>query len=156
MDDRTRKHGGVVEDEVVDGVDPEPFKVAIIGGGPGGMFTAWHLAAKAGPSCHITVFEASDRLGGKIQTGQFAGVGPYEAGVAEIYDYSRLGPDPLHDLIVNDLGLQHKYLHGGPCVLDGKIILDVDDLAQAFGRRTRDEAKSFRERAADLLKPEAF
>ena len=31
MDDRTRKHGGVVEDEVVDGVDPEPFKVAIIG-----------------------------------------------------------------------------------------------------------------------------
>ena len=156
MDDRIRKHGGVVEDEVVDGVAPEPFRVAVIGGGPGGMFTAWHLAAKAGPSCQITVFEASDRLGGKILTGQFAGVGPYEAGVAEIYDYSRLGPDPLHDLIVKDLGLQPKYLHGGPCVLDGKIILDPDGLAEAFGERTRDEVMSFRQRVADLLSPEAF
>jgi monoamine oxidase/SAM-dependent methyltransferase len=151
MNDRTLDQFGAST-----AVEGEPFTVAIIGGGPGGMFTAWHLAAKAGPSCHITVFEASDRLGGKIQTGQFAGVGPYEAGVAEIYDYSRLGPDPLHDLIVNDLGLQHKYLHGGPCVLDGKIILDVDDLAQAFDKRTRDEAASFRKRVADLLKPEAF
>jgi monoamine oxidase/SAM-dependent methyltransferase len=136
--------------------EPEPFKVAVIGGGPGGMFATWHLAAKAGHSCQITVFEASDRLGGKIQTGQFAGVGPYEAGVAEIYDYSRLGPDPLHDLIVKDLGLQPKYLHGGPCVLDGKIILDVDDLAHAFGECTRNEAMSFRQRAADMLNPEAF
>jgi monoamine oxidase/SAM-dependent methyltransferase len=151
MEDRTRELGGVVN-----AVDREPLKVAIIGGGPGGMFTAWHLAAKAGPSCQITVFEASDRLGGKIQTGQFAGVGPYEAGVAEIYDYSRLGPDPLHDLIVKDLGLQSKYLHGGPCVLDGKIILDVEGLAQTFGARTRDEVKSFRKRAADLVSPEAF
>src|SRR5271170_315064 len=151
MQDRTREMGGVVN-----AVDREPFKVAIIGGGPGGMFTAWHLAAKAGPSCQITVFKASDRLGGKIQTGQFAGVGPYEAGVAEIYDYSRLGPDPLHDLIIKDLGLQFKYLHGGPCVLDGKIILDVDDLAHAFGQRTRDEVRSFRERAAHLLSPQAF
>ena len=102
MDDRTRKQDGLFEASF-DGVEREGFRVAVIGGGPGGMFTAWHLAAKAGPSCQITVFEASDRLGGKILTGQFAGVGPYEAGVAEIYDYSRLGPDPLHDLILNDL-----------------------------------------------------
>ena len=127
--DKTCEQGGVVG-----GVEREAFRVAVIGGGPGGMFTAWHLAAKAGPSCQITVFEASDRLGGKILTGEFAGVGPYEAGVAEIYDYSRLGPDPLHDLIVKDLGLQPKYLHGGPCVLDGKIILDPDDLAESLRR----------------------
>ena len=151
MDDRTRE-----QIKVEDVADPKPFKVAIIGGGPGGMFTAWHLAAKAGPSCQITVFEASERLGGKIQTGQFAGIGPYEAGVAEIYDYSRLGPDPLHDLIVKDLGLKFKYLRGGPCVLDGKIILEVDDLAGTFGERTRDEAASFRQRCANSLSPEAF
>ena len=155
MDDRTRKQDGLFEANV-DGVEGAGFRVAVIGGGPGGMFTAWHLAAKAGPACQITIFEASDRLGGKILTGQFAGVGPYEAGVAEIYDYSRLGPDPLHDLIIKDLGLQPKYLHGGPCVLDGKIILDPDGLAEAFGERTRDEAASFRQRVADLLSPEAF
>ena len=70
------------------------------------------------------------RLGGKIKTCQFAGVGPYEAGAAEIYDYSRLGPDPLHDLIVKELGLQIKYISGGPCVLDGKIMVETDDLAK--------------------------
>lgn len=61
MDDRTS-----VQLRVVNAVGPEPLKVVIIGGGPGGMFAAWHLAAKAGPSCQIIVFEASDRLGGKI------------------------------------------------------------------------------------------
>ena len=74
--------------------EPEPFKVAVIGGGPGGMFATWHLAAKAGHSCQITVFEASDRLGGKIQTGQFAGVGPYEAGVAEYMTIPAWAPTP--------------------------------------------------------------
>ncbi len=136
--------------------DPKPFRVAIIGGGPGGLFTAWQLAAKAGPSCQITVFEAADRLGGKLKTGQFPGVGPYEAGVAEIYDYSALGPDPLHDLIVKELGLEIKHIRGRPCVLDGKIFIETDDLAKSFGERTRDEALSFRKRCADLLSPEAY
>lgn len=140
----------------IDTSDSKPFKVAIIGGGPGGLFTAWHLASKAGASCQITVFEASGRLGGQLETGQFAGVGPYEAGVAEIYDYSRLGPDPLHDLIVKELGLEIKYIRGGPCVLDSKIVLETDDLAKLFGERARDEAESFRERCAALLSPESY
>ena len=140
----------------MNGADPKPFRVAIIGGGPGGLFTAWQLAAKAGPSCQITVFEASGRLGGKLETGQFAGVGPYEAGVAEIYDYSSLGPDPLHDLIVKELGLEIKPIQGRPCVLDGKIFIETEDLASSFGERTRDEALSFRKRCADLLSPEAY
>ncbi|MFP7753408.1 FAD-dependent oxidoreductase [Thermodesulfobacteriota bacterium B35] len=38
-------------------------KVAIIGGGPGGMAVAWHLAL-AGVEAHI--FEKSDQLGGKL------------------------------------------------------------------------------------------
>ena len=28
------------------------FRVAIVGGGPGGLFTAWNLAAKAGAACN--------------------------------------------------------------------------------------------------------
>jgi monoamine oxidase/SAM-dependent methyltransferase len=132
------------------------FRVAVVGGGPGGLFTAWHLAAKTGDTCQITVFEATERPGGKIITGNFPGVGPYEAGVAEIYDYSRLGPDPLHDLIINDLGLSVKYIQGGPCVLDGKIVLTFDDLAQAFGVQTCHEVREFREKCAGLLDPQSF
>ena len=107
-------------------------------------------------SCEATVFEADTRLGGKIKTCQFAGVGPYEAGAAEIYDYSRLGPDPLHDLIVRELGLPIKYISGGPCVIDGKIMVETEDLAKPFGERARDEALSFRKRCADLLNPEDY
>ncbi len=129
------------------------LRVAIVGGGPGGLFTAWHLEAKAGDSCEITIFEASSRVGGKIVTRHFAGAGPYEAGVAEIYDYSRTGPDPLRDLIVKELKLGIKYIDGGPCVLDGKVILTPDDLAEHFGERARDEVKRFRARCAKLLNP---
>jgi flavin-dependent dehydrogenase len=90
--------------------EPKPgcheLRVAIVGGGPGGLFSAWNLAGKAGNSIKITIFEASHRLGGKIVTGSFAGAGLYEAGVAEIYDYSALGPDPLRELIEQDLHLQ--------------------------------------------------
>eukprot|EP01037_Dinobryon_pediforme_P017326 gene17324-17517_t len=132
------------------------MRIAIVGGGPGGLFSAWHLGAKVGDACDITIFEASERIGGKIITGQFAGVGPYEAGVAEIYDYSRRGPDPLHDLIVHDLGLEVKYIDGGPCVLDGKIILTPDDLAEHFGQTTADDAKAFRARCAAMLAPNEF
>ena len=114
--------------------DPKPFKVAIIGGGPGGLFTAWHLAAKAGLSCQITVFEASGRLGGNSRRASFRAWDPMRPGVAEIYDYSNLGPDPLHDLIVKELGLEIKHIQGGPCVLDGKIVLETDDLAKLLWR----------------------
>jgi monoamine oxidase/SAM-dependent methyltransferase len=118
-------------------------RVAIVGGGPGGLFAAWHLGRKAGAACDVTVFEASDRVGGKIITRHFAGVGPYEAGAAEIYDYSALGPDPLRDLIEQELKLEIRHLEGGPCVLDRRIIHASDDLAAHFGGATRDAAKAF-------------
>ena len=104
MDDRVRAQSGVVEGGVVDGVQREPFKVAIIADDAGGMFTAWRLPAKADPSRQITVFEASDCLAGKIH---------------------------------------------------GKIILDLDNLSHTIGDRARDEARSFRERGAGLLSPQA-
>jgi hypothetical protein len=151
MNDRTVEQFGTANP-----IDAEPFKVAILGGEPGGMFTGVALRRQGREELPDYGIRGGERLGGKIQTGQFAGIGPYEAGAIEIYDYSRLGPDPVHDLIVKDLDLQPQYLRGGPCVLGGKIILDPGDLAHAFGERTRDEAISFRERAAGLLKPESF
>ena len=53
------------------GEEEQKIRVAIVGGGPGGLFTAWHLEAKAGTECDITIFEATGRVGGKIVTGQF-------------------------------------------------------------------------------------
>lgn len=133
-----------------------PFRVAIVGGGPGGMFSAWQLANKAGSACKITIYEATNRLGGKIQTGSFAGAGLYEAGVAEIYDYSDLGPDPLRELIEKDLGLDIRHIQGGACVLADKPLASVDDLAESFGHNARDQAMAFRARCAQLLNPKAF
>jgi monoamine oxidase/SAM-dependent methyltransferase len=132
------------------------FRVAVVGGGPGGLFTAWHLAYKAGTSCQITIYEASDRLGGKIVTNEVAGIGLYEAGVAEIYDYSGVGPDPLRDLIENDLGLTVKGIAGGSCVLNGKILPNAEALGEHFGAGSRDQAAAFRARCLELLDPAGF
>ena len=132
------------------------FRVAIVGGGPGGLFSAWHLATKSGTACDITIYEASERLGGKIVTKEFPGVGIYEAGVAEIYDYSALGPDPLRELITEELGLEVKPISGGACTMDGKILPDAEALAQHYGRQTRDAAVGFRKKCASMLSPEAF
>src|ERR1700738_2823306 len=79
--------------------------LAIVGGGPGGLMSAWYLKRKLGELCRVTILEASDRLGGKILTRKFdSAPATYEAGVAEIYDYSMTGPDPLRELI-QDFGL---------------------------------------------------
>lgn len=150
---------GVVSSSFVsEGAAPGDHKmrVAIIGGGPGGLFTAWHLQAKAGVACQTTIFESNNRVGGKIVSREMPGIGPYEAGVAEIYDYSRIGPDPLRRLIVNELGLATKTLAGGPCVLGDKIALRPEDLAQHFGQDAADEAVAFRKRCTEMLTPRGY
>src|SRR5205807_153831 len=38
--------------------------LAIVGGGPGGLMSAWYLKKKLGELCRITIYEASDRVGG--------------------------------------------------------------------------------------------
>ena len=117
------------------------------------MFAAWHLAEKAGDLCRITVFESSDRAGGKILTERFAGAGIYEAGVAEFYDYSRIGPDPLRELMERDLCLPTRRLSGGTCVMDGAILRDIDALAPRYGNATRDAVAAFHASCAHLLTP---
>jgi len=81
-------------------------RVAIVGGGPGGLMTAYQLQQRCSVPVDVTIYEASSRLGGKILTSQFASAPvPYEAGAAELYDYSQVGEDPLREL-VERLGLR--------------------------------------------------
>ena len=82
--------------------------LAIVGGGPGGLMSAWYLKKKLGALCRVTIYEASDRLGGKVLTRKFdSAPAMFEAGVAEIYDYSMTGPDPLREMIQH-FGLQTR------------------------------------------------
>lgn len=45
--------------------------LAIVGGGPGGLMSAWYLKKKLGDLCRVTIYEASNRVGGKIVTRKF-------------------------------------------------------------------------------------
>ena len=36
--------------------------LAIVGGGPGGLMSAWYLKKKLGDLCRITIYEASNRV----------------------------------------------------------------------------------------------
>jgi hypothetical protein len=76
--------------------------------------------------------------------------------VAEIYDYSALGPDPLRELIEEELGLKIKHIRGGACILDGNVLPSTDSLGDCYRPRTRDAAKAFRARCASLLTPKDF
>src|SRR4051794_23469920 len=64
-------------------------RIAVVGGGPGGLFTAYLLNEFCGDLCEVVLFEAGPRLGGKVLTRRFDRAPVrYEAGVAELYDYS--------------------------------------------------------------------
>lgn len=131
-------------------------KIAIIGGGPGGLFTTYLLQRKAAHALSITVFEASDRIGGKILTKQFS-TAPvrYEAGAAELYGYSKVGSDPLHHL-VRTLGLPTISLHGQTVVLGDRIMRTTQDIRRHFGRRTLKEIKRFQAFGKSHVSPREY
>jgi monoamine oxidase len=131
-------------------------RIAIIGGGPGGLMTAYRLQQKSTLPCEVTLYEATGRLGGKVVTNRFqtAPIG-YEAGAAELYDYSRLGPDPLREL-VDELGLKVREMYGGTVVLDGHILRNLDDVGRMFGEAPRRELKRLISRARSLISPAEY
>jgi oxygen-dependent protoporphyrinogen oxidase len=73
--------------------------VAVIGGGITGLSAAWYLSASP---CDITVFEAGNRLGGKVATSAFAGV-PVDEGPD-----SFLARVPWAEALCRELGLGHE------------------------------------------------
>jgi protoporphyrinogen oxidase/SAM-dependent methyltransferase len=130
--------------------------LAIVGGGPGGLMSAWYLRRKLGSTCRVTIFEASDRLGGKIVTRKFdSAPAMYEAGVAEIYDYSMAGPDPLRELIQH-FGLQTIPMDAEQVQLDGELLNDVRGMRRRYGAKTAEAIEAFRKRCADVMSPTEY
>src|SRR4029453_12125137 len=79
------------------------------------------------------LFEATPRLGGKVLTKRFDTIPAiYEAGVAELYDYSDIGLDPLKTL-VQELGLKAIPMHGYAVVLGEEILRSEHDFRRRFG-----------------------
>src|SRR5258708_3863771 len=127
--------------------------LGIVGGGPGGLMSAWYLKRKLGELCRVTIFEASDRLGGKILTRKFdSAPAMYEAGVAEIYDYSMTGPDPLRELIQH-FGLQTIPMDAEQVQLDGELLNDVPGMRRKYGAKTADAIEAFRKRCTEMVSP---
>ena len=106
--------------------------------------SAWYLKKKLGDLCRVTIYEASDRLGGKIVSRKFdSAPAMYEAGVAEIYDYSMTGPDPLRELIQH-FGLQTIPMDAEQVHLDGELLGDVPGMRRKYGEKTAAAIEAFR------------
>jgi monoamine oxidase/SAM-dependent methyltransferase len=115
--------------------------------------SAWYLKRKLGALCRVTIFEASDRLGGKVVTRRFdSAPAMYEAGVAEIYDYSMTGPDPLRELIQH-FGLQTIPMDAEQVQLDGELLNDVVGMRRKFGATTAEAIVAFRKRCTEMISP---
>ncbi len=120
-----------------------PLRVGIVGGGPGGLFTAWRIEQLASARFAITIFEASHRLGGKVLTPSFTtAAARYEAGAAEFYDYSPVGDDPLRGL-VRSLGLATVPLTGAAVIVGGRRIANLDDAGAVLGQDGREGLLAF-------------
>ncbi|WBU28446.1 FAD-dependent oxidoreductase [Rhodopseudomonas palustris] len=132
------------------------FDLAIVGGGPGGLMSAWYLKRKLGGLCKVTIFEASDRLGGKIVTQKFeTAPAMYEAGVAELYDYSMTGPDPLREL-VQHFGLQTIPMDAEQVQLDGELLNDVPGMRKKYGDKTAEAIVAFRKKCTEQMTPTQY
>src|SRR6201985_1913060 len=127
--------------------------LAIIGGGAGGLMSAWYLKKKLGELCRVTIFEASDRLGGKVLTRKFESApAMYEAGVDEIYDYTLTGPVPLRALNQH-FGRQTIPMDAEQVQLDGELIDDVPGMRRKYGAKTADAIEAFRKRCSQMVSP---
>jgi protoporphyrinogen oxidase len=131
-------------------------RIAIVGGGPGGLLTAFFLQRMTNRPLRMTLFEASSRLGGKVLTPSFrAAPVRYEAGAAELYDYTPVGEDPLRDLVA-ELGLPTTPLGGATVVVDGDAIANLDDLADSLGGDARRAVETFDLHARGMMTPREF
>jgi monoamine oxidase len=132
--------------EILSNTDPASSgipRVAIVGGGPGGLLTGYLLQKKLARPVSITLFEASSRLGGKILTARFESAPVfYEAGAAEFYDYSPIADDSLKEL-VQELGLLTAPMGGNSVVINNRILGQLDDVELHLGTKVRQELERF-------------
>jgi len=132
------------------------WTIGIVGGGPGGLLTAYRLEQLAAIPPRITIFEGSERLGGKVRTETFSHHSArYEAGAAEFYDYSAIDEDPLKDLVA-ELGLTTLPMGGVTAIDGGCLIETLEDLARQIGPAGRDAYVAFDRRAKTAVSPREF
>jgi monoamine oxidase len=134
-----------------------PFpRIAILGGGPGGLTTAYLLQKRLTLPCEVVLYEASARLGGKVMTRRFERIpATYEAGAAELYDYSQLGPDPLREMVA-EFGLKTFPMQGGAVYLQDKQIANLADFRKHFGPKSASALEAFNRRAKSLCSPSEY
>jgi monoamine oxidase len=135
-------------------MEGKKLRVAVIGGGPGGLMVSYLLQKRADFAFEATIYEATGRLGGKIVTAR-AGCDSriaFELGAAEFYDYSQLGPDPLRELIA-ELGLSVAPMRAGGAVFRERIVRDLEDVRREFGRETWRALRDFTKRARSEISP---
>jgi oxygen-dependent protoporphyrinogen oxidase len=81
--------------------------VAVVGGGITGLSAAYHLRHRAGdrsgPPPRVTLFEADERLGGKIRTSAFAGLPAVDEGADAFLARVPWALDLAHELGLDDL-----------------------------------------------------
>ncbi len=118
--------------------------------------TAYTIQKWANDPFRITLFEASQRLGGKIRTETFETLpAQYEAGAAEIYDYSHIDDDLLKELI-EELGLSITRMDGASAVIGDRRVANTDDLHDRCGPAAVEALRAFDRRAKDLITPQEF
>ena len=132
------------------------WKIGIVGGGPGGLFTSY-LMQKSATSLHeITIYEASARLGGKILTAEFQTAhATYEVGAAELYDYSPVGEDALSEL-VEELGLPTCPMNGSAVILHNHVVSNLEELRALYGPSSATALQNFDRFAKDSITPAEF
>ncbi|QDT39280.1 flavin monoamine oxidase family protein [Stratiformator vulcanicus] len=132
------------------------WRVGIVGGGPGGLMSAYDLQKSASAPLAITIFEATERCGGKILTPHFNNAPiRYEAGAAEFYDYSHFDEDPLKDLIL-ELGLPISRMGGSAFIFGHQKFTSLDDITDYLGHDVAQAFKDFDNRAREEMTPQEF
>ncbi|MEU9823561.1 protoporphyrinogen oxidase [Micromonospora chersina] len=98
-----------------------PWRVAIVGGGITGLAAAVRLRDRAPAGTEITVYEQSDRLGGKLRTGELAG-GPVEFGAESFLMRDPAGGESAAVTLIRRLGLAGSIVH--PTVGQAALVVD--------------------------------
>ncbi|GLY69735.1 protoporphyrinogen oxidase [Amycolatopsis taiwanensis] len=87
------------------GASPGPLRIAVIGGGIAGAAAAYRLRTRLGDSATITLFEATQGLGGKLRTAEVGGHA-YDVG-AEAF----LARRPEAIALIEEIGLAGDLVH---------------------------------------------
>lgn len=138
-------------------MEGKKLKIAVIGGGPGGLMVSYLLDKRALSGVEATIYEATGRLGGKIMTScaqHDSGIA-FELGAAEFYDYSQLGPDPLRELI-GELGLCTAPMRSGGVIFRDRVVRDLEDVRREFGQSTWKALRDFTKWARAEISPAEY